>query len=474
MLHDRTASRSTLNGVAAPFAPVRPPSDDHGLVRVVDAPAPGDGRHRPGSPRRTTLRVLGTIGVAAIVVGGLTVLSGLAEDTERADDARGTGPAPATDVPESSMAAVPADASPASTEPTPDPPAVAVDTAEPAAAVDVAQQLAEIETERQAVLATIERVSFTATVTSSFTGQPDSTQRHDVIVHADGSLWATDPDGGWQSFDPRDGTVRGAWVDDTGSLQFQELSGQTSNHLPLASGMGVSPPWAGIALAPDADFTIDEVVVDGRPAWLVASRSASLPIPPTTASGAQLDTWTIDQGTGFVVASSTTSDLLGPDGAISGRSVTTTTLDDLTVGTPLPIVFPGSFPGGAEVVRSGAPSPVPADVIPVAQAGFGDEFFLPAVEPTTTIISFMGDGTSQPWFEATWTNGFASPTMLRFATMTGTEGDASCPDCTGSMLDELRSAAATAPQTIVRRHGIWINFAGPDDDAIRELIASIP
>lgn len=428
----------------------------------------GDDTRTPS--RRTIIRVLAGIVVLGAVVGGLTLLADRAGDADPAGEPAGASPAPSSSV---AGAAAPVTVAESIAEPTIDTvvPVEPVATVVDATPIPVADQLAEIEAERQAVLATIERVSFTATVTTSFTGQPDSTQRHDVIVHADGSLWATDPDGGWQSFDPSDGTVRAAWADETGSLQFEELSGQSSNHLPLSLGVGINPPWSAISLTPDADTTIDEVLVDGRPAWRIVSRSMPTPIPPATASGDQLDTWMIDRGTGFIVASSTNGALLGPDGSISGRSMTTSALDDLTVGTKLPSTFPGWFPDGAEVVLGGVPSPAAVDVIPVAQAAFGDEFFLPTVQPSTTTV--YGDP-SQPWFEATWTNGFATPTMLRFATMIGTEDDPSCPDCTGSMLDELRSVVATAPQTIVRRHGIWINFSGPDDDAIRELIASIP
>ena len=117
---------------------------------------------------------------------------------------------------------------------------------------------------------------------------------------------------------------------------------------------------------------------NGRDTWHVSQSMSA----PNDATDPQTDTWTIDRTTGFVVGYEL--DWSYDDtGRRAHRSVT---LSNLRTGVSLPAEFPGSFPEGATVDRSGDPNIRPTTLAEAA-AEFGSGLVAPTNPPVTRALS---------------------------------------------------------------------------------------
>ncbi|MFN8022022.1 MAG: hypothetical protein U0Q03_10885 [Acidimicrobiales bacterium] len=420
-----------------------------------------------GRPPRRASRVL--LAVACVVV---FVAAGVAVAQRVGDDVEPVAPTPVTTVTPSTTAAPSTVPTTSATTSTVEPSTVAPSTAPPTSSpAEIEARLAEIDTARLAALRTFTQIGFHVVTTLDDPSGPEGSPREaDVVLRNDGSAAITSADGSWSSYDATTGNARTGFTALDGTAGYQEIAGMTDNSVALGVPTGLPN---GIVeqfpLYADDVTEITDDVVDGRAAWRIVRVLTITPEMQQTTT-----TW-IDQQLGVTIRTVVTAPS-GNDPTV--MTTQTTELSRLEIGAEMPATFPGTFPDGAVVQRSGTPRVPAVDVIGQAAAAFGEHFLLPSIAPDTTSLTFMNaqpDGTGgMPWFEARWFDGFTS-TVLRIAQLTdATNSDASCPDCTGSMLDELVDTGAADPYAIIRRDGVWINFTGPDPARIRELIAAIP
>ena len=250
--------------------------------------------------------------------------------------------------------------------------------------------------------------SFTAivTVTTSNPGvdasgaalPPDVvTRTNTVTMRSDGSLWSEGELFVWSSFDPSTGTARNAILDADGSMRYQEVAGWSDATTPVNILFGVDPfaDVYGITLlagSPDVTQQIEEVTSHlGRTAWRIVQRSPAPSQAGADSINTSTSTWDIDRATGIVIAYSNTQSL----GGVEQR--TNSKVSELTLGTQLPAEFPGTFPDGAAVDRSGDPNGhVPVSLEQAANR-FGRAIYVPtsfgddAVVAITTQRSAFGN-----------------------------------------------------------------------------------
>jgi hypothetical protein len=351
----------------------------------------------PARPRPSRV-LLAAACVAALVAAGVMVAR------RDRDDVEPVAPTPATTVSPSSTV-VPSSVPPSSTTPSTAAPSTVPPRLSPA---EIEARLTEIDAARLAGLRTFTQVGFHVVTTSDDPAGSDGSRREaDVVLRNDGSAAVTSADGSWSSYDASTGNARTGYTDATGASAFQEIVGMTDNSVALGvpTGLpnGIVEPFP---LYPDDITEIGDDVVDGRTAWRIVRVLDFQPgVQQTTAI------W-IDQQTGVTIQTITTSPS-GNDPSV--LTTQTTRLSDLVIGAEMPPTFPGSFPDGAVVQRSGAPRVPAVDVIGQAAAAFGDHFVLPSIAPDALSLTFMNaqpDGTDgMPWFEARWLDGFTSTTL---------------------------------------------------------------
>lgn len=197
---------------------------------------------------------------------------------------------------------------------------------------------------------------FSATVSTADGGVSGDTAEPELVTYtllADGSLYVSTGAGTFGSYDPVTGSVLGAFRDESGELTYQEITGQTDNGLPLTI-LGGFDPTRLIENQGEGKQRISEIDFERRPAWEVttiqefaADDFAFGDEPsPYEADFTQTTVQIIDQESGLILRTSETS----TDPSSRDRM---TVLSDVKVVDTMPPEFPGSFPDGVEVDRSG-------------------------------------------------------------------------------------------------------------------------
>ncbi len=294
-----------LAALASHFDRAAPP------VRPSEARAIDPSRHSAGGGR-TVVHVLVAAAVAVAVIGGLVLVTG------RDGQAPVTVPLQVDDTVGATFA----------------PTTVASTTSSTAGAPAFADQLAAIEAEVIPELASLSGFRATATVVRVGTdanGAPVSaTSTNEVTLLGNGSMWTTMSNGGWGSFDPATGLTRGAFPDGAGGVSYQLIEGWSDNSVGVNILLGHDPIVMPTSIS-GAVESITEVDHDGRPGWEIRTTEDEL-----------ATSYVIDRATGLLVA------------FVHGED--SMSLTALSTDVSLPPEFPGSFPEGADVQRSGDPN----------------------------------------------------------------------------------------------------------------------
>lgn len=241
------------------------------------------------------------------------------------------------------------------------------------------EQLATIQSSTAASLTSVDTLR--ATSTWQVSTQQDGTivdnqlMVNTVTLASNGSMWTTGTTLEWSSYDSTTGIGRTQVMGSDGIRSYTQYSFST---LPLHLVIGLNPTPHFGELGSDAE--INEVDLDGRPAWEITSTHDSTgPDGVVTHTDETLD---IDKATGLVIGRAITSTA---PGTVTVQSATLTDLE-LNVGFP-PAGFPGSFPSDAKV-QGGAVGPTSFHLLTVdeAAAQFGGGLVAPSPLPARARI----------------------------------------------------------------------------------------
>jgi hypothetical protein len=215
-----------------------------------------------------------------------------------------------------------------------------------------------------------------------------------LTLLADGSMWAEFDSGGFASFDPTSGESRSVIVMPDGNEVYQLIEGWTENSTGMSILLGQDPARTLSEATQMSEVEIAETVHDGRPAWRIdaimslqtrpgsiAGEQAETPVAETDE---QVETFVVDQATGLIVSS-----MLEWQGTPESRVRRTSELLDLELVDELPAAFPGEFPDGVRVDRSGDPSAFRPATLAEAAEWFGTGFVAPPeiAEDTTIFLT---------------------------------------------------------------------------------------
>lgn len=386
-----SAENELLRQIARQLDRDAPPiSIDEIERRATSKSLPLDHPRPPRERRRRTPIVLAvaavalfTVGLGAVLsqrspaptirTGGTAVLNSLSASTE-----------PATTV--TTATSLPIE--PATTAAVEDPAQADLD-------AETATVLAAIDADRIGKLRALP--GFTATVVqeqltfdadgATVDSQPGMSNR--ITLLADGSMWADITAGGFASYDPETGETRGVFTMADGSTMYQLIEGWTENSTGLAILLGQDPARLLVDVAMMASVEVGETSHDGRPAWRIDSTMTLRPGPlDQSADAPQTETYIVDQATGLIVASS-----VEWQGTPEQRFRQSSELVDLEIVSALPDEFPGEFPEGAQIDRSGDPDAFRPVSLSEAADWFGPGFVGPAdVAPGTRIFVSENDG----------------------------------------------------------------------------------
>jgi hypothetical protein len=224
-------------------------------------------------------------------------------------------------------------------------------------------------TQMRLALSQLESFRATTTIVQSPPDAEQTTRSNDVTLMANGRMWSESSDGqAWSSFDPSTGTARAAW-----GTENQEIVGW-DNTVVLMIELGHIPVFAADQFA---EATITNVVYDGRPAWkFVQIGEFQNELTPVIS----IETALVDHQTGLVVQRRSEQ--------TEGESITfrESSLAELTTGVDLPSEFPGFFPEGAIVDRSGSPDGHRSVTFAQARTEFGQGAIAPeSLQPGTQV-----------------------------------------------------------------------------------------
>lgn len=354
-LDDRLAELAAAWDAAAP--PIGP---EEARARV--GVTVGDAVVLPGVERRRRRRwpiLVGALALAASVVALVAVLRDEPKPSIGPSSSESSGPV-STTAPATSL------------DPTTVPPT----------AQSVDDQLADISTAANAALSTFDSLRATATLHRISNGIPadptvtvhtdETTLVNTITLFADGSMWSEGEQFLWTGYDTTTGVSRAAFVGVDGGTAYQEVVGWTDNSTPLLMMLGHAPVMQFEGLS---NPTVDEVTSHlGRPAWRITSSfGAGASSDPANDFGEQHEEYTIDQQTGLIVAFRQSFEHDGVVDLIESR------LDDLVTDVKMPVGFPGVFPEGAAVDRSGDPDGFVPLTLEQAAAQFGFGFVAPVL-----------------------------------------------------------------------------------------------
>ena len=336
-------------------------------------------RERAASPKITFVeaspsrhRVL-AISVAALVLAAIAGLVVVGSSSDRTDLQPVDTPAPATTdaAPTSISAVTPTTGAPTTTVPA---------TTTPPSAAESRAALRELQAARNDKLRTLPGITGTAIQhsTSSVNGTPVETTRETAFTMlADGSSWSTTSDGGWGSFDPTTGTSLGAYIGADGQMHYQLIEGWTEFSTGLNILLGGDPTRPIPDYGPDAQVQITDARRDGAAVTVVTITATATPRPEES----QVETLVVDDEYGLIVES---DKQVHVNGVL--QSTQTVRITGLSTATTLPDAFPGEFPDGAFIERSGDPAAFQPVTIQEAAAWFGPGFIGPPEAAGATIL----------------------------------------------------------------------------------------
>lgn len=450
---DAQAPTITLDEIVGRTTPSLLDPHEGPLVEVLTAPA-----HRP----RTLVWAMSSVAVASIVLGVLVY----AGRNERDLDDPSLEPTPATSVGSTAPAptAAATTTAPATTT------TVAATTLPPP---DVTTRLAEIDAARTVALRGATTFGFTVRHLST---RPDGAVESDtsaqVVLRNDGSVAVVSDTIVWSFYDASSGTARLAYIGADGQTAYQELNGQADNSVALGvpTGLpnGIVEPFPLFA---DGVVGIADEVVGGRATWRIDREYPSVAGSPEQTTS----TW-IDQQAGVTLQSRST----GMHSSNGIALTDTVTLSGLDTGAALSADFPGSFPDGATVDRSGDPSQFGPTTIEEAASLFDASIVAPTMPADLVALSTMNFGnddgttTASPSLIVRWFDGFLR-TEYRVTSFPPSMAmpDTCAAPCTGSLLDEIRSWGGEGTAVDVRRGGLGISISGPSRQAIQAVIDSL-
>lgn len=384
------AEDELLRRVASQLEQDAPPiSIDEIEQRALTEPLPLDGPRATAKPLRWGPIVL-AVAAAALVTGGIALAL---TSRSPAPTLRTSGTAVLDSVaPPTQPRPGPASTIPASTVPTQPQPTVAAPTTVAAGSSDIsldgdaAAVIAAIDADRIDKLRLL--TGFTATVRQttetlgadgqSIESQPGFDSRTTLL--ADGSMWTDIDGGGFASYDATTGESRGAIVMPSGDTYYQLIEGWTENSTGMSIMLGHDPTRMLAEIGAPGSVTVQATDFDGRPAWTVETTYSPAMGDPN-GSDTQTETFTVDQATGLMVASSIEWE------ARPGETLRRVSeLFDLEVTDEMPGAFPGQFPEGAQIDRSGDPTAFRPTTLTEAAAWFGPGFVSPPEVPAGTTI----------------------------------------------------------------------------------------
>jgi hypothetical protein len=355
---------------------------------VVETSTPTGARRR--------LLTLATAASLVVAIGLVAVIA--RREPTTVEPAEPVSPAMTIDSEPSATQAV----SPDSAGATNDPPDTAASAPTPPSTPDPASAMDALVTERRAALAAYESVSFTAVVDEEYDGRPDmsTTRRNQVVLQANGSLYATGDSFIANSYDAATGIARAHFRNPDGTETYQEVVGLADNGVPLMTMLGSLDPTAPLGEEPDAEVT--DGVFDGRSAWIVERDL-----------GGQIDRWTVDRTSGLVLEYFVEWTFDEVSGAQARRTVH---LTDVETALPMPPEFPYEFPAGVEVQRSGDPDGFRSLTLADAAAVFGPGLVAPADLPADSVITARSQDTSWSVPDPTAPSGSAELAMVSAST----------------------------------------------------------
>jgi hypothetical protein len=432
--------------------------------------------------RRRAATAMGTV-AAVLVAGGATALA--LRDLDRGSASTPTAP-PASPTPTHA----PVTTTPATAPATPTPTTATTSTATlsttatttlPASTVPAASI---VVTRDPSQPAPPELVTLAATIAerarsvTSFGGtveqiqgpaaEPASVTIRSVAFRADGSMWATDDRGGWASFDAATGISRLAFRSDpAGELEYQEIVGWNDNFTGEQVVLGFSPVTDVAGLA--GEIAITEAPyppLPDRAAWRLEQHAAvggPLRDAATPTVTDHVVYW-IDQATGLTLAVERAQ--TGADG-VAEENYQASRLTAFATDVEFPPEFPGAFPPGATVARSGDPAAFSSAMTDAElQAAFGDGLLVPGVPATGRQIELSwqingGDGlpirddgtAAAVWF--TIHRGFDRTSLLVERSVVATPGQGAevVGTVVGGVLDGLPIYPAGQGRYAVFTHG---------------------
>lgn len=214
--------------------------------------------------------------------------------------------------------------------------------------------------------------------------QPVSTTTRLVALRADGSMWTTDDVGGWASFDAASGITRMAFrLDAAEEFQYQEIVGWNDNFTGEQVMLGF-PPLIDVA-GLTGEITISEApypAIPERMAWRIEQHDGlGTPLGGDSATMTSDLVYWVDQATGITLAVDRTHTSTS-DGSAEVTDQTSQ-LTTFATDVDFPPEWPGAFPDGATVARSGDPAAftsamTDADLL----LAFGDGLLVPDVATT--------------------------------------------------------------------------------------------
>ena len=167
----------------------------------------------------------------------------------------------------------------------------------------------------------------------------------------------------------------------SGDMYYQLIEGWTDNSTGLSIMLGSDPARLLGETAPYSRVVVTETTHDQRPAWQIESMMNAGGAPVDQDVATQTERFVVDQATGLIVVSS-----VEWQGTPQDRVRRSSELIDIERVSEMPAGFPGEFPEGAQIDRSGDPNAFRPATLDEAAAWFGPGFFAPANVPAGTTI----------------------------------------------------------------------------------------
>ena len=365
-----------------------PISIDEIEQRALTAPVPLE--DETAANRRRWAPIVLTVAAAVLATGGiaLALTSRTPASTIRTTDTAVLhSVAPPTPLDPTPASTIPPATTPAEPEPTiATPTTSAIDSSDISLEGDPAEVIDAIDADRIDKLRNLD--GFTATVrqtneTLDTDGQPiDSQPGVDsrTTLLADGSMWTEVEGGGFASYDAATGESRGAMLMPSGDMYYQLIEGWTENSTGMSIMLGHDPARLLSEIGAPGSVVVDETTYGERTAWIVETTWTSIGPEPDD-SERQVETFIVDQATGLMVSSSIEWE--SQSGETSRR---TSELSDIEVTDEMPDGFPGQFPEGAQIDRSGDPTAFRPTTLSEAAEWFGPGFVAPPDVPAGTKI----------------------------------------------------------------------------------------